>query len=720
MRSALVIVLLLVVVAGYYGYVSRDGNRPTASKIEESTPQSKNLPDIQPRLPQPVTRERALGAADDTDNWLLYGRTYAEDRFSPLDQINDKNVDQLGLAWAADILSIDGIAATPLVIDGVVYMSSTFANVIALDATTGETRWAYDPQVRLDASLGSSWAARVNRGVAAWRDKIYVGTGDCRLIALDAGTGTPIWETLTCDPEQEYGITGAPRVANDKVYIGNLGADFATRGYVSAYDAATGKLVWRFYTVPGDPAKGFESPAMEMAAKTWTGEAWWQSGGGNAWDTIVYDPEFNHLYFGTDSALPWNAAVRSPEGGDNLFLNSIVAVDADTGEYRWHYQTVPADAWDYNATMQMILTEFEIGGTVRKVLLQAPKNGFFYVIERGTGKLLSAEKYTTANWASHIDLETGRPVETPTARYYRNIDKTAFIFPSAWGGHNWQSMSYHPETGLVYIPAIDMPTTYSAKRDNLLGGVQVNLTGIDPDDPRRPEIMGRLLAWDPRTQSARWSVDYELPVHGGTLATGGNLVFQGTADGEFIAYAAATGKRLWSAHTGSATQAAPVTYRYESEQYVLVPVGSSGAARSILTEYGAGKSARGPSRLLSFKLGGDKEIPTATLLAQTMPEPPEGNISQETIRKGKQVYDEMSCGLCHGANVIAHPGGSVPDLRYLTKEKHAEWDAIVLHGTREQMGMLSFGDYLSEEDSAAVQAYVIDKARAGYEAAGAQ
>ena len=418
-----------------------------------------------------IDQQRALAAEQDTANWLLHGGTYSEQRFSSLHQITDKNVNDLGLAWYADVLSIDGLLATPIVVDGVIYLSSTFANVFAFDAETSEELWHFDPEVRLDNSIMGSWSSRVNRGVAVWKGKVYVGTGDCRLIAIDATNGTRVWETLTCDPKQNYGITGAPRIANNKVYIGNGSSDLGVRGYITAYNTETGKQEWRFWTVPGDPAKGFENKAMAMAAKTWSGDGWWKNGGGAVWDAMTYDPELNQLYIGTDSALPWDANVRSPNGGDNLFLNSIIALDADSGEYRWHYQTVPADAWDYNANMQMTLADLEINGEQRKVLMQAPKNGFFYVIDRNDGKLISANNYVTVNWAVGIDINSGRPIENPGARYYLNADGRARVFPSIWGAHNWHPMSYSPLTGLVYIPAQDMPTTYRLEKDSMLGGV---------------------------------------------------------------------------------------------------------------------------------------------------------------------------------------------------------------------------------------------------------
>lgn len=650
-----------------------------------------------------------------TSGWPLHGGDHGEQRFSKLTQINDKNINKLGLVWYADVLSIDGLLATPIVVDGIIYLSSTFANVFAFDAKTGEEIWHFDPQVRLDTSIIGSWASRVNRGVAFYEGKVFVGTGDCRLIAIDADKGTKIWETLTCDPLQNYGVTGAPRVAGNKIFIGNGSSDMGVRGYVTAYDTSTGKQLWRFWTVPGDPELGFENDAMAMAAKTWTGNGWWKNGGGAAWDSLTYDPDFNHLYIGTDSALPWDTNVRSPEGGDNLFLNSIVAVDADTGEYKWHYQTVPADAWDYNANNQMTLADLEIDGKKRKVLMQAPKNGFFYVIDRKDGKLVSANNYVRVNWASGIDIKTGRPIENPEARYYLNHDGRARVYPSIWGAHNWHPMSYSPLTGLVYIPAQDLPTTYRLEKDAMLGGVFIDLYGYQENDPDRPQKLSKLVAWDPVTQTERWSVQDSLPFNGGVLSTAGKLVFEGTATGHFNAFNADSGKKLWSVKVGSAMRTGPVSYSIEGEQYILAAVGWGGASRFQAPQYGATQGARGPSRLFAFKLGGDAAMPTFYKPDEVQPKPPQQFASKETIERGAVLFEVMVCSLCHGQDARGAGGGSVPDLRYMTAETHEQWQDIVLGGIRKEMGMLSFSELLSVEDADAIRAFVIEQAHELYD-----
>src|SRR5579883_2038358 len=421
------------------------------------------------------------------------------------DLTNASNVNRLGLAWTFDMETKRGLEATPIVVDGTMYVTGSWSIVYAVDAVTGKRLWRYDPEV------SRAWGQRaccdvVNRGVAVYGDLVYVATIDGRLIALK--NGIPQWSVQTTDKNQSYTITGAPRIVKGKVIIGNGGAEFGVRGYVSAYDAKTGKLVWRFYTVPGDPSKPFESPAMEKAAKTWTGEWWKYGGGGTVWDSLAYDPELDLLYAGTGNGSPWNWKVRSPGGGDNLYLSSIVALKPDTGELVWHYQTTPGDSWDYTAVQQMILTTLSIEGKARKVIMQAPKNGFFYVLDRATGELLSAKPYVTINWAKEVDMKTGRPVENPEAR---ELDpKKMFIQqPGPLGGHNWQPMSYHPGTKLVYIPAQENGYLYMADANFkwVPGGVwNLGMLPIPTDDPAPFVTPGMLLAWDPVKQQAKWKV----------------------------------------------------------------------------------------------------------------------------------------------------------------------------------------------------------------------
>ena len=522
-----------------------------------------------------VDGARIANADAEPHNWLTHGRTYSEQRYSPLKQINEANAAELGLAWYLDLDTNRGQQATPIVVDGMMYSTSAWSKVQAIDAATGELLWQYDPEVPKAWDVKTCCGVQ-NRGAAVWKGRVYVGTLDGRLIALEAATGDVVWQVQTTDPDKPYSITGAPRIVKGKVIIGNGGAEFGVRGYVTAYDAETGGQVWRFYTVPGNPADGFENAAMEMAAKTWTGEWWNYGGGGTAWDSFAFDPNLDLLYIGTGNGSPWPRAIRSPGGGDNLFLASIVAVRPDTGEYVWHYQTVPGDTWDYTAVQHMILADLEIDGAMRKVIMQAPKNGFFYVIDRVTGELLSAEKIMPINWATHVNMETGRPVETPFARY----DDTGVpvkISPGPGGAHNWQPMSYNPNTGLVYIPAKQEPFIYNLdvafKPRNL--GVNLGVAPWDNVDPANelgpefePDIQGHILAWNPVTQEEVWRLPQPSSHNGGMLSTAGNLLFQGNADGEFVAYNATTGERLWSGEAQSGITAGPMTYEVDGVQYV--------------------------------------------------------------------------------------------------------------------------------------------------------
>ena len=540
-----------------------------------------------------VTEARLLAAEDDPDNWLSHGRTYAEQRFSPLTDINDGNVGELSLAWAVELDTNRGQEATPVVVDGVMYLTTAWSKVMAVDAATGEVLWRFDPQP-IGAKGAHACCDVVNRGVAVWEGKVFAGTIDGRLIALDAETGENLWDTVTVDQSKPYTITGAPRVVRGKVIIGNSGAELGVRGYVSAYDAETGELAWRFYTVPANPADGPDGAASDeafakFAGKTWAGSWWEMGGGGTVWDSIVYDPEFDQLLIGVGNGSPWNHRARSAGQGDNLFLSSILALDPDTGAYKWHYQVNPGETWDFTATQQITFADLTIDGKPRKVLMQAPKNGFFYVIDRSNGKLISAEAYAPQNWAERIDLVTGRPVERPEARY---ADAPHVTYPSGIGAHAWQPMSYSPQTGLVYIPAMHVPLSYAddVNYKRLIGRWNTGVSFLAPPEgsvpgatplERRAALAamnkGMLVAWDPVAQKARWTIEMSWPWNGGTLATAGNLLFQGDPYGVFRARAANTGKELWSFDAQRGIMAGPVTYRAGGEQYVAVLAGYGGS-----------------------------------------------------------------------------------------------------------------------------------------------
>jgi alcohol dehydrogenase (cytochrome c)/quinohemoprotein ethanol dehydrogenase len=668
--------------------------------------------------PAAVDAARLAAADQEPGQWMSHGRTYDEQRYSPLERINAGNVAGLKLAWHHDLDAIArGQSTTPLVIDGVMYVTSTWSKVFALNAVTGKLLWTYDPRVPGEWGVNACCDV-VNRGVAAWNGKIYVGTLDGRLVALDAVTGKPVWEKLTIDRNQRYAITGAPRVLQGKVLIGNAGSEFGVRGYISAYDAETGAQLWRFYTVPGDPAKGFENVAMERAATTWKGQWWKMGGGGTVWETIAYDPKLDLVYFGTGNGVPWSRKLRSPGGGDNLYIASIIALKASTGEYAWHYQTTPGEIWDFDATAQLMLADLPVNGQTRQVIMQANKNGYFYVLDRATGQLLSAKAFTSVNWATGIDLKTGRPVENPQARYDER-GTTFTATPGAAGGHSWHAMSYSPRTGLVYIPALDMGMSYTAQPLDVISRYKFNIgydfvTASLPQDPKikaaaKETTTGRLLAWNPVTQTAAWSVTYSAPWTGGTVATAGNLVFQGTALGEFIAYQADTGRKLWSAPTQAGITASPITYEVGGRQYVAIETGWGGAFAISAGEIALAKRApTNTPRLLVFALDGTDSLPPAAIPAILPLNPPPEFGNAAIVARGMRIYHPY-CSNCHGDAAVS--GSFIPDLQHSPAlADAAAWERIVLKGERSARGMVGFAAELSAADAEAVRAYVVSRA----------
>jgi quinohemoprotein ethanol dehydrogenase len=679
---------------------------------------------VQVAQPAPVTGERIAAADREPQNWLAHGRTYDEQRFSPLKQVHDGNVGQLGLAWSYATGTTRGLQATPIVVDGRMYATGVWSVVYALDARTGKELWKYDPEVPRAWGRYACCDA-VNRGVAAWGDAVFVGTLDGRLVALDARTGKKRWEQLTIDRSKPYTITGAPRVVKGKVLIGNGGGEYGVRGYFSAYDARTGKLAWRFYTVPGDPRKGFESPEMERAAQTWTGEWWGGGGGGTVWDSMAYDPELDTLYVGTGNGSPWARSIRSPGGGDNLFLSSILAIDPDDGRLKWHYQVTPADNWDYTATQHIVLADLTFEGRSRKVLMQAPKNGFFYVLDRVTGELLAADKYIPATWASHVDLKTGRPVETTEGDW---STQTRVIIPAPFGGHNWHPMAFNPATGLVYIPAMQPAGIYTPARDHLATGKYARREmfwnpGVDwnaytdtiyellqQSGGSLPSDHGFLKAWDPIARRTRWEIEHPAFWNGGLLTTAGNLLFQGTGDGRFVAYAADTGRTLWSVPTMIGIVAPPITYAVDGEQYVAVLAGYGGAGAVTGGDPRTMASGKylNDGQILAFKLDGKAPMPRIVERNQHIPEPPAIEATAAQVENGKYAYT-ANCMVCHGA--LAVSGGVTPDLRRLTAEKHSIFKRIVYDGVIHTAGMPRMDDLLSEQDVHDIQAYIAQRAR---------
>jgi len=649
-----------------------------------------------------VTAER-VAADTDGANWMLNGRTFDSGHFSPLKQVNDQNAARLGLAWYMDVDSAMGIVSEPIVVDGVAYVSAPQSKVYAVDAATGKLIWKFDPKVRLDQALNGSYSARTNAGVAVWEGKVFVGTGDCRLVAIDAATGTQIWEAQVCEPTQT-GITNAPHVGKGMVFMGYNGSDDGVRGAIAAYDANTGKELWRFWTVPGDPSKPFESKALkEIAAPTWPGGDAWKMGGADVWTAITYDPVTDFVIFGTAGAGADYGELSAVQGkGDKLFAGCIVAVKASTGEYVWHYQTSSPGLQTENN--HIVMADLTIGGEKRHVAMTVPKHGFYYVLDARTGKLLSAKPIVKVNWATSVNLETGKAVEVP---------------PSQGGGkqwtvHNWWPMSYHPGTGLVYIPATDRKPNTNAEVET---GEWMGQTE------------GRLIAWDPLSQSERWSVEEEIATNGGVISTAGNLVFQGQGSGEFAAFAADTGKKLWSIDTGSAIESIPVTYTVRGEQYVLLPVGWGTGSRLFAPSWtmGTPKSKRGPSRLLAFKLGGSVPFPTPADIVPPVPKPPDQTADSATIAEGKNLYKTFYCDGCHSPGLDGSSAwvenGAIPDLRYAPPEVHEGWYGIVLGGSHWKNGMPGFLNppkfafptlRMTPQQADAIHAYVIDGAWKAY------
>ena len=670
-----------------------------------------------------------VNADADWANWITHGRTYSEQRFSPLEQINRDNVGELGLAWFADMDTARGQEATPLVMDGKLYVTTAWSKVKAYDAATGEPLWEYDPQVPGETAVKACCDV-VNRGLAAWGDSLFLGTLDGRLVALDRDTGAVEWEKLTVDQGQSYTITGAPRVIDGKVLIGNGGAEFGVRGYIAAYDAADGEELWRFYTVPeGNEDEDEAAPEyLKAAAETWSGDVLGGEngigGGGTVWDSMAYDPELDLLYIGVGNGSPWNRAYRSPGAdgrgeGDNLYLSSIVAIRPDTGEYVWHYQTTPGETWDYTATQHIVLADIAIDGRERKVLMQAPKNGFFYVLDRASGEFISAKAYIPQNWAEGIDAQ-GRPIQKREAR----IDitgKPAMVMPGPLGGHNWHPMAFHPDEGLVYIPAFEAATIYAPeanwKPDRARGfnvGFDLGAGDLPPDLGIRREVYGtvkgKLLAWDPVRQEARWEVEFPGPWNGGLLATGGGLVFQGNSSSEFSAYDAADGSKLWSFPAQTGIVAPPITYTVAGEQYVAVLAGWGGAY--AISADGGLVNDQGPvqniSRLLVFKLGADGALPPMPELAQLPLDPPPSRASAATIAEGGKHYARY-CAVCHAPAAV---GSTVlPDLRRSgTLSNKDAFLAVVHDGVLTQNGMASFAASLSKEEIDAIRAYIVFRA----------
>ena len=684
--------------------------KSTTLAASEVTPQGK------------INDQRINNAASEPGSWLAHGLDYKEQRFSPLTQINRNTVKNLGLAFELDVGTNKALEATPIMVDNTLFFTSAYSIVHAVNASTGEELWRYDPQVPRDF-VRKACCGPINRGVSVYEGNVYVATLDGRLVAVDAGSGAKVWEVDTViDRDRYYTITGAPRTAKGKVFIGNGGAEFGVRGYVTAYDSATGEQIWRFFTVPGDPSLPFEHPELELAATTWKGGSWWEvGGGGTVWNSIVYDPEFDQVYLGVGNGAPWTRVIRSPGGGDNLFLSSIVAVDADTGSMNWYYQTTPGDNWDYTAVQDMTLAEMEVDGKQRKVIMQAPKNGFFYVLDREDGELLRAHPYVKTTWATHVDMQTGRPVENPEADF---SEEAKWVLPGPLGGHDWQAMAFDESKGIVYMPAQDFPFIYSLNAEfketgyfkrnpgtsNL--GIDIENSSILAEEMAADapgEAKGYLKAFNPLTGEELWSVDHVHYWNGGVLASAGGLVFQGDGLGYLSAFDADSGEKLWSFNTFISMLAPPITYQVDGVQYVAILAGTGAVENfvGLVTTETAAMKYGNFGKLLVFKLGGNLALEEPRILDRSIPKQPVMVASAAQLLRGEQQYN-LVCGGCHGGN--ARSAGVLPDLRMMGDGKHKIFQEIVRGGVLAAGGMASFADVVTVDDAENIRQYIISRA----------
>jgi quinohemoprotein ethanol dehydrogenase len=684
-----------------------------------------------------LDRQRLLAVASEPGSWLTSGRDFGKTHYSPLELINQQNVGKLGFAWQYETGTARGMQATPVVIDGVMYTTGVAGRTYALDAASGKLLWQFEPTVDYRAARGSCCDI-VNRGLAVWQGKVYVAALDGVLYALNAADGKVLWQAKTIeDTQRAYSSTGAPQVAGKVVIIGNAGSEFDSRGYVTAYDLETGKQAWRFYTVPGDPSKPFENKALEMAAKTWQGTDYWKyGGGGNPWDSINYDPELDLVYFGTGNGAPWNYTARSKHGGDNLFVASIVALHADTGEYAWHYQTTPGERWDYDATPHIVLASLKLAGADRQVLMQASKNGFFYVIDRKTGELLSADKFVDVTWADGVDMKTGRPIENARNAAYTET-KPTLVFPSAVGAHNFNPMSLSAKTGLVYIPTVhggmmmaegpkNAPYNPGRMNSRVQVGFSVQLAAPQSLPPvlqplAKPEYLktqppvemsAALKAWDPVARKVVWEVpNASFMDHGGVLSTGGGLVVQGGLDGKLRVYTDTDGKLLKEIEVGTPMIAAPSTYTVNGVQYIAILAGSGGGGWNTWMPGNAAAIKGNANRIIAFRLdGGATPVPPDLPAVAPIAEPPAQVGTAADIAAGGQLF-ATNCASCHNNA----PRGPVPDLRRSAVIREAAAFKSVVHdGALQQRGMPPWNDLLSEAQVEQIRANAISVARAAY------
>ncbi|MBO1328418.1 PQQ-dependent dehydrogenase, methanol/ethanol family [Acetobacter suratthaniensis] len=680
------------------------------------------------------TGEAIIHADEHPENWLTYGRTYSEQRYSPLDQITRANVGNLKLAWYYNFDTNRGQEGTPLVVDGIMYATTNWSKMKALDAATGKLLWEYDPQVPGNIA-DKGCCDTVNRGAGYWNGKVFFGTFDGRMIALDAKTGKKVWEVNTIPPEaslgkqRSYTVDGAVRVVKGLVLIGNGGAEFGARGFVSAFDAETGKLKWRFYTVPNNKNQPDHAVSdkvlMDKAYKTWGPNGAWvqQGGGGTVWDSIMYDPVADLVYLGVGNGSPWNYKYRSGGMGSNLFLGSIVALKPETGEYVWHFQETPMDQWDYTSVQQIMTIDMPINGETRRVIVHAPKNGFLYIIDAKTGEFLAGRNYTYENWASGLDPLTGRPIYNPEGLWTLN-GNFWYGIPGPLGAHNFMAMAYSPRTHLIYLPAHQIPFGYKnqtggfkAHPDSWNLGLDMTKTGLPDNAEARSaylkDLHGEVLAWDPVKMQTVWQIDHKGPWNGGVLATGGDLLFQGLANGEFHAYDATNGSDLFKFNAQSGIIASPITYSVNGKQYVAVEVGWGGIYP--ISMGGMGRTSGwtvNHSFVAVFSLDGKASLPEMNSLG-FLPVKPPAEYDNKVVDKGYFEY-QTYCQTCHGDN--GEGAGMLPDLRWSGSIRHKDaFYNVVGRGALTAYGMDRFDTSMTPDQIESIRQYLIKRANDTYQ-----
>lgn len=678
-----------------------------------------------------VDAARLANAAREPGEWLTAGRDAGGTHYSPLDGINGGNAARLGFAWQYRLGMHRGLEATPIVVDGVMYTSGPWGHVYALDAATGKLLWEFDP--RVPGGYGKyACCDIVNRGVAVWQGRVYVVSLDGYLDAIDARKGRLLWRVNTLPPHAPgtyYYVTGAPLIAGKVVVIGYGGADFkGVRGSISAYSLATGKFRWRFYTVPRDPRLGpQDQPQLRTAVKTWPSRYdWSMGGGGTVWDGLAYDRELDLVYLGTANASPYHGEINPAKYGDELYIASIIAVHADTGGMAWYYQEVPGEGFDYDTTSPLVLTRLMVDGRPRRVIMQASKDGFLYVLDRATGEFLSGKRFAYVNWTEGLDPKTHEPIPRPSLDWTHS---PALVWPSPIGAHNWQPMSFDSSTGLVYVPVVESPMVYVNTAHRRAGLIQGNFTlaFFLPEDyspkaleslygplpPLRdlarggppPVSRGFIRAIEPLSGRVVWQRRTASIWDGGILSTGGNLVFQGDADGYLGVYAADSGKLLKRIDVGTSIMAAPMTYRVGGVQYVSVMAGYGGALLyQPFPQASAAYRFGNEDRIVTFRLGGGPTPMPPPFHPAALPALPPRTGTARQIARGEVLYNRH-CSRCH-----AFGRGLLPDLRRTPAALSSAFYAIVLDGADQANGMGRFDSDLTRADAEAIHAYLVDQA----------